>query len=389
MLAGSKTYDVVVVGAGMAGLYYAHLLRRSRPDVSCLVLEREFVVGGRAGTDTFFGVSVPTGAGIGRCHKDKVLHSLLAEMGLETTTFRVAHDHRGIEPLDMHRAMRTLARAFAEKGSPEVPFRTFAAHVLGASAWERFVATSGYTDYLDQSTSEVLCCYGMDDNYKPYQGFSVPWRRLAERLEVSVGGVCRATALRIKRYRAQGPARYLVVTDKGRVRCDRVVIATDIAALAKLLPLRRYTHGPLHGHPFLRVYAKLADESAARLDLRGATVVRGPLQKIIPMSAGVVMVAYCDGANAETLAPYLRDTPASRAKFADLLEQALGVHLTLVAIKAFYWKVGTHHYRRARQAIDRRPFPGIAVIGEVVSRDQGWVKGALDTARELVDSDFQ
>jgi hypothetical protein len=133
--------------------------------------------------------------------------------------------------------------------------------------------------------------------------------------------------------------------------------------------------------------------------VKGYTVVPGPLQKIIPMDAGkgVYMIAYSDNANAASLKPYLEDNPKNREIFCYLLEKALGIPnktLDLLAMKEFYWPIGTHYYAPLLNKYANReefiraaqnPEKGILVVGEVVSNNQGWTNGALSSVVAVMD----
>ena len=134
------------------------------------------------------------------------------------------------------------------------------------------------------------------------------------------------------------------------------------------------------------------------------TIVPGPLQKIIPMNAakGVYMIAYSDNANAVVLKKYLENTAENRDLYCDLLEQSLGIPkgtLQLTAIKDYYWPIGTHYYeplRPTNQSSSRittrdafvkaaqHPEKGLLVVGEVVSRYQGWTEGALESVKAVL-----
>ena len=65
-----------VVGAGIAGLYAAYKLKKLGLDVR--VYEKSGRIGGRVGTIQFAGMRLPTGAGIGRVAKDRLLLRLCA-----------------------------------------------------------------------------------------------------------------------------------------------------------------------------------------------------------------------------------------------------------------------------------------------------------------------
>lgn len=58
-------YDTIIIGSGIAGLYYAYLNRKRK----ILVLESNNRVGGRIGQEKFHGVNVVYGAGVGRTKK--------------------------------------------------------------------------------------------------------------------------------------------------------------------------------------------------------------------------------------------------------------------------------------------------------------------------------
>ena len=132
--------------------------------------------------------------------------------------------------------------------------------------------------------------------------------------------------------------------------------------------------------------------------VHGYTVVPGPLKKIIPMNSekGVYMIAYTDNDDAKFLKDRLENTPKNRDYFCDVLEDALGIPdgvLQLIAIKDYYWPIGTHYYEPLKGPYKNRkefikkaqnPMPGMLVVGEMISMNQGWTQGALESVEAVV-----
>ena len=133
--------------------------------------------------------------------------------------------------------------------------------------------------------------------------------------------------------------------------------------------------------------------------VKGYTCLPGPLQKILPINPddGIYMIAYNDNNNTLALKNNLKNTEENRDLYCELLEKSLGIpadSLHLIAIKDFYWPVGTHYYKPLNASVykDRdefidiaqHPEAGILVVGEVVSRNQGWTEGALDSVRSVL-----
>ena len=132
--------------------------------------------------------------------------------------------------------------------------------------------------------------------------------------------------------------------------------------------------------------------------VKGYTCLPGPLQKIIPINPdeGIYMISYNDNNNALKLKNNLENTKENMNLYCDLIETSLGIptnSLNLIAINAYYWQIGTHYYKPLNQSMSRSEFikiaqhpeKGILVVGEVVSKNQGWVEGALKSVGKVLN----
>ena len=89
----TDVYDIIIVGAGIAGLYSAYKIKKLKPETKLLVVEKNKAkyIGGRMGQTKFQGEQVVTGAGVGRKEKDKLLISLLDELKIPSREFPAKH----------------------------------------------------------------------------------------------------------------------------------------------------------------------------------------------------------------------------------------------------------------------------------------------------------
>jgi hypothetical protein len=130
--------------------------------------------------------------------------------------------------------------------------------------------------------------------------------------------------------------------------------------------------------------------------VKGFTFLPGPLQRIIPMNPdkGIYMIAYNDNKNTIALKKNLENNSENRDMYCKLLEKALNIpsgSLHLNAIKDYYWPIGTHYYKpldttkykNREEFVENAQHPEkcILVVGELISRNQGWTEGALESVK--------
>ena len=419
-------YDIIIIGSGMSGLYSAYNIKKYSPKTSFLVLEKykKQWVGGRANNYDFYGVQVVTGAGVGRKDKDTLLIKLLKELKVpfKKTTSRVDYSSmlKNSHIFDVVKVIKFLKHEYNKNPSKykHMTFKEFGTLILGDVNYKLFTIYAGYTDYENADVYDTLYNYGMDDNKGGWTKLLIPWKELVQRLCDYIGNnhikysnnVTEVTKIsddygHDDSYNGtREPCLFEIRSEEGNIYyCNRVIVATTISGIMKLVPGASNPQSPyqqIHGQPFLRLYAKFDRKSSELLKkyIPNYTIVPGPLQKIIPMNAekGVYMIAYSDNENAVVLKNHLKNTFENRKLYEKLIEESIGMpmgSLKIIALKDFYWPIGTHYYGPLHDFKSREefvykvqhPMDGVLVVGEAVSINQGWTEGALESVEAVLN----
>jgi len=410
----TTNYDIIIIGSGMAGLYSAYNIQKISPQTSFLILEKykKQWIGGRTSNEMFYGTEVVTGAGVGRKNKDKLLIKLMDELGVKYEPYdSVINYAQTFIPVDIVKIIKLLKNEYIKHTElHHKTFKDFFIKIFDEKLYKTFIISSGYTDYENADLHETLYNYGMDDNKGGWTGLYIPWKNMVEKLYHTIGKNhfrFSNNVIEIKKIQEK-PCLFQIKTEEGSLyNCNKVILATTITGIQKLVPgadKKTSLYQQIRGQTFLRLYAKFNKESAEIMKkyVTSYTIVPGPLQKIIPIdiNKGIYMIAYSDNTNALLQKNYLKNTLDNRNLYCDLIEESLGIpkgKLKILSIKDYYWPIGTHYYEPLKGPFKNRnefiykaqhPENGMLVVGEVVSKDQGWTEGALESVKLVLGKNW-
>jgi len=330
------------------------------------------------------------------------LGKLLKELDIDVGEFKASHHYaETIRPnCSVKETFLELKSAYRREINHRT-FKEFAISVLGEEKYKHFIICSGYSDYENEDAYSTIYQYGFDDNYAEWTGLYVPWDKMVKTLMHKIGFSNILFGNAVEKIKIVDGG-FQVVTKTSVFGATKVIVASTIDTVLKILPsqIDRGIYKQVHGQPFLRTYGQFSKSSQEVLKkyVPALTIVPGPIQKIIPMDVadGIYMICYNDNKSATLLNNFSHDTKENREFFARLFEKSVGApenSLRLLALKGYYWKVGTHYYEplgpefKSRKEFIKKaqhPYKNLFVVGEMISNNQGWVEGALDSVERIL-----
>ncbi len=386
------TYDIIIIGAGAAGLYIAHKLH---PLVSnMIILEMKDYVGGRTRMFEFHKQWIPSGAYGIDTDKNTLMVSLLKNVGMKITPNAggLTYDH--VKYVDIMAVMDELVTKLTPENS-HWSTKHFMTTYLGATKYNDFVINASYGDFETACILDTLTHYGMEDNAGNHNFMGVQWNTLwetiAKNLQIEYNTLVSNIITKDNEYG--------VMTTDNIFYGKRIIVATDILSVKSLFPMLDI-YNTIHTQPFIRIYGAFNEKGLSILKkyVKGRTLVSSPLQSIYPVAGNVYSIAYSDNANASLLSYYIADVKQNKSILEQIITESLGcpslIH-TLLDIVGYYKYPGTHYYtcdpnvstfeeRMAFIHKGQRPFPNIWVIGEVIGIHQGWVESAVQSAEAVL-----
>jgi monoamine oxidase len=424
------TYDYIIVGAGIAGLYTAiQLLRQpGGPKPRITVLEKYKHIGGRVDTAkvTKDGKSWSWEAGAGRISRSHtLLMGLLKRYGLhfmpigETVQFKrdIASP---LEPniyesgmpafldpvaalpatdLARHTLRQLLEKVHGQKTTDEYllhfPYRAEVGVMRADLALDTFrhemgtqagfgICAEGLSTLIDHMVEELESLGGGVQPHHEVVHVEQAGRRSPVQLKVRVG-----------------PPKDGVGRPVQRMEAPHVIFAVEADALREMPGLPAWSGlRHLRMEPLLRVYAvfpEIGKEVAAAFSSR--IVTPDPVRFVIPgdLKKGVVQISYTDSEDARHWKPTLDEKGEEGLGMAvvERLRELVTPSLpTPLFSKAHYWKHGATYWlpgayspqEMSRQALHPFPdtLPGVHFCGESYSLRQAWMEGALEHADALV-----
>jgi hypothetical protein len=389
--------DYVVIGGGIAGLYANYLLKEKYSNG--ILLEKESDFGGRTYEMNWHGQIIKLGAGIMADHNTHLLE-LLKKFKIKVNSFdsdvKVLYKYH----FDMKQAIKDIKSKYnKEKANIEgLTMKQFLVKYWGKKFTGQFIENCEYRDFLESDPVYFIKYYTIDDmSHDPYKVLIIRWGELVEKLvQPNCKSNCEVISVGKK-----GDL-FKVKTKENEYLCKKIYFALTLKPLDKLIKnLIDFKYSDHIGTvKFVRIYTHHSKPYDLG-PLGHYNLVPSPLQKIIKISPNILMASYSDNLEAKfwekTILEknkkfQIQKVETELANLAKMLKDIGSIKISKIDdVEIGYWDEGVHYYKPVigtsiNKLINKlsKPTKNIYVIGEIISKKQGWVEGAIESVDRII-----
>jgi protoporphyrinogen oxidase len=372
---------IAIIGSGISGLYLGLKLKNQGYDFD--IYEKNNIIGGRIKVIEFENIPVVAGAGILRFKKDKIMYNLCKELDVETHIYKTIFTYT-FDPLNILNIIEKLKDNLhlLEGQRNKYTFARYSKIILGHKEYNKFVKSCGLSDFEKADVIDTIYDYGFDDCVSGYEAVSVKWKELLDKFyEILKNNIFLST-----------PVKKIEKTEDNKFKIknkiyDKVVITTDIKNIRQLF-LKDKIYRSIEGQPFVRLYVKLN----IPIENYGKIIITGnPFQKIIEMDKDecIYMISYSDN----KVANKWKNCKNIKKTVKQSIKRIFKLDVKVLKHKLIYWKLGTHYFkpllkeykdRKEFLEIAQNPIENLFVVGEGLSRNQGWCEGAVESVEKII-----
>jgi hypothetical protein len=412
----NDSYDLIIVGAGLAGLRVGIETLKKSPHIRCCILEKYGYVGGRVYT---FHKHVPGvgkiawESGAGRISKDhKKILSLIDAYNLHTLPIDSDTNYLSTSNLESkENHFFKLIQVYLDPLHALDP-AILAKHTLHELLYKIVGPDAAKQFYLQFPYFSEFHCLRADIALESFhsemssnKGFFACKTGLSSITDgmhkefISLGGtVIMHTSLeRVTRHH-DVQVLHCISSDKPIVySAPTVVLALHHAALKQIDGVRTYeVLKHLEMQPLLRMYAIFPTKKGVSwFSNIPHTVTNSPIRFFIPIdpSRGIVMISYTDGDDTKHWMKHSgkNEKPVMqeiRQLFPDvMIPDPIYFKEHPWSKGCTYWLPGSYDVKEAsQQSLHPMPqkFPGLFMCGESFAENQCWMESALDQADKLL-----
>jgi hypothetical protein len=417
-------YDILIVGAGLAGLHSALRLSKAFPHKSIAIAEAYNYIGGRVVTYKVKEKGVQWENGAGRIHNShKMVLKYVEEYGL--TTIPLAETAQWVDGKTKEvfedrwpRYSSLLITIFSKLKKSILSTHTL--YELLTSIYSPHIAKSilSFFPYYAETfhMRADLALQSIQKEMGSNKGFCVVKEGLSTLIDNMVKTLKKRDVTFLLNHRCihvnKDSCDFTVKQGKDDIPSQKTVFAKEIIlalhseALKHIPPFTRYPIlQKITMQPLLRCYAIFPTRNGSSwFSDMPKIVTDSPLRYIIPINPakGVIMISYTDSDDAKPWIKILDEKGSDTLQKAIMKEvRRLFPELQIpepVFFKAHpwyegcsYWKPGLYNPEQLSEKI-LQPFPHrmehVFVCGESYSMKQCWMEGALEHAEELLQKYF-
>ena len=373
---------IAIIGSGIASLYMAYKLKKQK-DYEIDIYEKNNIIGGRVKVVKFDGIDVVAGAGILRLKKDKLMYRLCRELEVTTNIYKTIFSYSFDDPLnilDIINELKINLKFFNDRN--KINFSKYAKSILGTKKYNKFVLTCGLSDFEKADVIDTIYDYGFEDCVSGYEGVSVKWQQLLDKFyEILRNNIILNT-----------PIKKIEKTDDNKFKIknkiyDKVVITTDIKSIREYFSKDKI-YKNIEGQSFARLYVKLNKPIE---DYKKIIITGNPFQKIIEINKErcIYMISYSDN----KVANRWKNCTNIKKTVMNAIKRIFKIEVRVLKHKLIYWKLGTQYfkplpieYKDREEFLDKAQHPdtNLFIVGEGLSRNQGWCEGAIESVGKII-----
>ena len=432
------TYDLVIIGGGLAGLYTLYKLSKTFSHLKILLLESGQRYGGRIYSykETIDGQDYIMDLGAGRLgHHHKLINDLINELGLKSKIIDIPNTKTYIEVTENNKVHeKTRFKDTIMEKLTAFFFSPFISK-LGKSVLQKFYLRELLTKYVSASFSQKVASvfeYSSDLNelnaYDAIDYFKYDYNKESTffTLNGGLGQIIDHLLVAIKKTRAY---KHNNIKIQNLSHVENVIYNNNTNLFS--ISVSNYKTSSLETHYSSYLICALPKQSLEKLtifkhllrDLDSInsinllrifevyktengeswfknvkkTITNTKVQFVIPISSnnGLIMSSYSDCANAK----YWNNLLVKKGL--DYVKQTLNTKLNQLFsiynikvpqskyIKMYFWDAGVANWKKN---VDSdylsyklaNPFPNVFIIGENYSKYQAWCEGALMTSETCI-----
>jgi monoamine oxidase len=383
----SDILDYIVIGGGIAGLYSNYNLSKNKNGI---LLEKESYFGGRVLETKFHGTMIKLGAGIVTKDNKRVL-KLIKKLKIPMSTFTSSLTSLLPKKYNMKEAVKKITTVFNKNKDKvtELNVEEFLIKYFGKEFTKEFIENCEYHDFLKSDVYYFIKYYKIKEMiHQKDTMYGIQWSDMVKSL---VGKNCHANSMVTKI--TKDDKIFKVHVNNMIYLTKEIIMAVTLKPLDKLLKnlIDFSYHDYIGSVPFIRIYTYHKKNVVMKETVGGFNIVDSILYKVIPYTSNIIMTSYADNTDAVKLKKLLTMTKKEQIETVQKLLDKVDIianNSIINDILCYYWDEGVHYYKpfgdlgmNKTIKMLRNPIRGIKVIGEIVSKKQGWVEGAIESAK--------
>jgi protoporphyrinogen oxidase len=387
-----NTYDYIVIGGGIAGLYANYKLSKNNDNYNNngLLLEKNAYFGGRAFELEFHGTLLKLGAGIMADH-NKHLIKLLKKLNIKINTFESQTTTYNIKKFDMNEAIKNII-AMYKKHKDNIKLLTMKQILIkyfGISFAKEFILNCEYHDFIKSNVEYFIKYYDIHDmTHSKYKVLIIKWLDLINKL-VQKNCLNNVEVLNITLDKSNKDNLYKIKTNDNEYLCKKIIYAVSLKPLMKLSKnIININYNKYIGSvPFVRIYCYY--KNGYQTTLPHFTIVNNKLQKIIKINDNILMASYSDSDNALFWKKIKNESKDKQINIVSKYLKELNINNKIDDIIIAFWNEGVHYYKPMKdlkKTINKLSHPdkNVYVVGEITSFKQGWVEGCIESINRIL-----